>query len=222
MKITAQVLNDASMKREIERFEKMVGRGVGDGVKQIAESTGRALASKIRPYGMSAKKGKEFEENIKEQIRYVRYGVNVGAFSGSSIEAAHEAQRRKGRVRIRKVGGKGWEDKISEGEWQSYARRKASNAGMVKAGWIEATQKATKDVMKRIPLWIKRHVGRGVGSGRMYKVGAKTYLDLQNKVPYASDAQSDWEVESSLENGRKNALKFMMLQINKSTRSFKQ
>lgn len=221
MKITAQVLNDASMKREIERFEKMVGRGVGDGVKQIAESTGRALASKIRPYGLSGKKGKDLEDNIKEQIRHVRYGVNVGAFAGSSIEAAHEAQRRKGRVRIRKVSGKGWEDKISEGEMQAYARRKARNAGMVKAGWIEATQKATKDVMKRIPMWIKRHVGRGMGDGRMYKVGAKTFLDIHNKVPYASDAQSDWEVESGLANGRKNALKFMMLQINKSTRNFR-
>lgn len=221
MKITAQVLNDASMKREIQRFEKLVGRGVGDGVKQIAESTGRALASKIRPYGMSAKKGQEFEDNIFEQIRHVAYGVNVGAYSGDSMKAAHEAQRKRGRVRIREISGDKWLAKIRQGEMHAYAKRKQANAGMVKAGWIEATQKATKDVMKRIPLWIRRHVGRGVGSGRMYKVGAKTYLDLQNKVPYASDAQSDWEVESSLENGRKNALKFMMLQINKSTRSFK-
>ena len=217
MKISAQMLNEASFKREIAKFEKMTGRGVDAGVKQIAESTGRSLASKIRPYGMSAKKGKQFEENIHEQIRHVRYGVNVGAYPGSNISSAHNQQRRNGRVRIRKVYGKGWKDTISEGDMQAYARKQAAKAGMVKAGWIDATNKATGSNLKKIPRWISRHLGKGLGAGRMYKRGANTFLDIENKARHASRAQSDREVRSALYQGRRNALKFMMLQIRKST-----
>lgn len=217
MKITAQMLNEASFKKEIAKFEKMVGRGVGDGLIQIAESTGRALASKIRPYGMSAKKGKEFEDNIKEDVRHVRYGVNVGAYPGSSIEDAMRQQRRRGRVKIRKVRGSGWEDKISLAEAEAHARQEARKAGMAKAGWIEGTNQATGRQLKRIPAWIKRHLGKGLGSGRMVKVGGNTYLDIHNKVKYADSAQSTGEVMSALAQGRKNALKYIMLQIRKAT-----
>ena len=217
MKISAQMLNEASFKKEIAKFEKMTGRGVDAGVKQIAESTGRSLASKIRPYGMSAKKGEEFEESIFQQIRHVAYGVNVGAYPGSNIKDAHEAQRRRGRVRIKEISGDKWLFKISPQEMIKYARRKQANAGMVKAGWIDATNKATGSNLKRIPRWISRHLGKGLGAGRMYKRGSNTFLDIENKARHASRAQSDREVRSALYQGRKNALKFMMLQIRKST-----
>jgi len=218
MKITAQMLNEASFKKEIAKFEKMAGRGVDAGVKQIAESTGRALASKIRPYGMAAKRGKEFEENIREAIKHVRSGVNVGASPGSNIADATRMQRRKGRVRIRKVRGSGWKEVITTGEMEAYARKQAARAGMAKAGWVDATNTATEGKLKRIPRWISRHLGKGLGTGRMYKRGSNTFLDIENKATHASKAQSQREVASALRQGRKNALKFMILQIRKSTK----
>ena len=217
MKITAQVLNDADFKKTLKRFAEKTQTGIEEGIKTIGESTGRALASKVRPYGLSARIGKEFERNIGEQVDHVRYGANMGVYSGGSIQTAHENQRRQGRVRIRKVGGR-WNEVISKDDAERYKRQKQANAGMVKAGWVAAVNQATGRNLKRIPRWISRHIGRGRGTGRMYKRGGKTEMSLSNNVPYARQAQKDREVTSALAQGRSNALKYMLLTIDKATR----
>ena len=220
MKITAQMVNEASFKRTLKRWGKLTGEGVEEGIKQITEATGRALASKVQPFGLSAAKGKQYQDSIIEQVKHVRYGANAGAYSGNSIEQAHESARRFGRVKIRHISSNKWEPKISKAEADSYGRKKAANAGMAKAAWIDATQQATGRTMKtRIPQWIKRHVGSNHGRGYMRKSGISAEAHLQNNLNYISYTQKGRDFTSALRQGRTNALKMMMRQIDHATRS---
>ena len=220
MKITAQMVNEASFKRTLKRWGKLTGKGVEEGIKQITEATGRALASKVQPFGLSAAKGKQYQDSIIEQVKHVRYGANTGAYSGNSIEQAHESVRRYGRVKIRHISSNKWEPKISKAEAESYGRKKAANAGMAKAAWIDATQQATGRTMKtRIPQWIKRHVGSNHGRGYMRKSGISAEAHLQNNLNYISYTQKGRDFTSALRQGRTNALKMMMRQIDHATRS---
>jgi len=213
-------INASEFDRTLKRFVKRTGTGIEDGVKMIAETSARALATKIRPYGLAAKIGRQFQESIAEEIRHVRYGVNVGAYQGSSIEAAHESLRRRGNVRMRRVGGNYWQPKISEGDAQAYTRRKQRNAGMAKAGWFSAAVDATGRKMKRKPArWVARHMGSKTGRGYLRRRGAKTQVELHNTVPYLDEAQDPREIQLGLEAGRRGALKHMRKTIDKATQS---
>jgi len=220
MKITAQMVNEASFKRTLKQWGKLTGKGVEEGIKQITEATGRALASKVQPFGLSAAKGDAYQESIMDQVYHVRYGVNVGKFQGNSIRQAHEAARKRGRIYVYHIVSDTWEPKISKAEAESYGRRKAANAGMAKAAWIDATQQATGRTMKtRIPQWIKRHVGSNHGRGYMRKSGISAEAHLQNNLNYISYTQKGRDFTSALRQGRTNALKMMMRQIDHATRS---
>ena len=217
MKITAKVLNEADMKRTIKRFGRLTQKGIEAGVKELAKSTGKALAHKVQPFGLSAKKGAKYIDNIGEEVDHVRYGVNVGAYPANNIEAAHNHMRRYGNIKIRHVSGKGWKNIISKGESERYKRRKQANAGMAKAGWIEAGNQASGKNMARIPSWIRRHLGGGLGRGRIIRAGARTTAELSNSVSYIGYTQKNKDVRSALAMGRRNGLKHMMEQIDKHT-----
>lgn len=216
MKITGSI-NESEFKKTLRQYSKAVGVGLEDAVEKAAESSAKALASKMRPYGLSAKKGQDFQDNIAEQIRHVRYGVNVGAYRGSSIEAAHENQRKQGRVRIRKVRGSGWDNTISEGEMHSYTRKKQAQAGIAKAGWFAAFVQAARRRLSRKPAkWISRHIQNKYGNGRKTNKGLSVEYQMENTVPYIHEAQKPQEVASALRQGRKNFLRHMQQQIDKA------
>jgi hypothetical protein len=211
MKIKVEVKGDADVKDLLKKFEKATGKGIETGIKEMALSSARALATKMQPYGVTDRgRSKKFQDNIEKQIAQIFIGVNLGVYPETgSLESAHRAARRRGRVRgekITKEGGKRWKGVIDQSQLRQLAVEKQSRAGRAKAGWIAAGNSLGVAKMSKIGAWINRHVGKGYGTSHVMGRGLKTQIQLQNRTPYLSYLQKEREVRAALKEGREKGI----------------
>jgi hypothetical protein len=211
MRITTKVTGQESVINTLRQLEAITGKSVETGIKEMALSTARALATKMQPYGVSGGgKAKKFQENIEKQITQVFIGVNLGEYpETTNLESAHRSARRRGRVRgekITKEGGKRWKWLIDDNQKKRVVDDKQAKAGRAKAGWITAGNSLGVGKISRIGRWIDRHVGKGYGESRVTGKRLRAKVELENRTPYLSFLQKERDVRAALKEGREKGL----------------
>jgi hypothetical protein len=218
MKMSAKLIGASELKRTLDKFSQLTGKGVERGIDEMALSSARALAMKVQPYGLTSAKGAKFQKNIEAQVTAAWFMVNTGIIPATnSMEQAHKSARRQGRVRIPKGGfkrsmWKTWRDLISEPDRDAYIQQQIRKAGRAKASWITAGESLGVGKISGVAQWIRRHVGSYSGTTRMGKM-LRAKVELANKTPYISNLQKSSEIKSALATGRKNGLKRMKIII---------
>ena len=218
------------MDETLQKFAKLTGKTVEDGINDIARSVARKLADRVQPYGLKSDKGEKFKKSIGHQVDTVWFGVTLGAFPASTdMKAAHHAARngaRKGTVpfrRFRKEKGNPWKELIPVTERDSYKRKMQAKAGRAKGAWIEAGNAIGGPKLSGIAEWINRHATGGFGSVTKTGTGLEYILTLENKTPYMSRILPPATVEEThalgLKNGFKRILKIIEKELEKANRT---
>ena len=222
----AEVEIDKASRRKMEavmrQFIATTGKTAEEGVEIVAFSSGRRLVNTVQPYGMA--KGKQFEENIRKQIEQVRWEVNAGITAQNSIEAAHNAARRGGKVRLRSIRSKDYKDIIKKDEVEPYIRKQQAKAGRAKAAWVTAVNSINKSKMSGIPKWIARHVGSSYGMCHKSGKGMQHKIVLENLTPYMTTRMQNSKAVAQaavdgLKNGYKRIQKIIDKEIEKANRA---
>jgi len=210
MKVDFKLEGVDSTKKLLKLYEKHLGKGVADGVKEMAGMSAIALAHKMQPYGLHDKVGKKFEKNIGKEIDFVAYAVRTDqAFGAKSIEDGHNKMRRNGNVSIRHMRKGKIVNQLSQGEVEQYKRKQVAKAGRAKAGWVDCARKLGSKLSK-VGKWIR---AQSKGNwGEVDGIGTH-YITMRNETPYLTGPQKDADVRYALAQGRKNGLKHIAKQI---------
>ncbi len=214
MKLDFKITGQSETIQLIRKFEKLTGKGVEDGIREMALSTARQLAIKVQPYGISDKgKGKKFVENIEKQVTQVFIGVNLGQYSETSnLRSAHRSNRNRGRIRgdkITKQPGQRWKNVIDRGQLERVTTDQQAKAGRAKAAWLTAGNSLGVGRASKIGKWIDRHIGKGYGGHNMLGRGIRAVVQLYNNTTYLTGPQKNKDVAAALKLGRANAIKRM-------------
>lgn len=221
MKINVELDRESkrAMEATLQQFAKLTGKGVEDGVKEIALSSARRLAMTVQPYGVGSAKGAKFIESIGMQVDAAYLGTNLGAFPPTgSMAQAHRNARRNGKVpyrQFRKEKGKPWLGLITQAEKEQYKRTVQRKAGRAKAGWVSAAEGLGVGKMSGIAKWIRRHVPSGYGTHSLSGSGLKLEVTLDNKTPYLSAIQKDRDVQKALRDGLQNGFRRLQIVVEK-------
>jgi hypothetical protein len=216
MKISAKLIGASELKRTLDKFSELTGKGVERGIDEMALSSARALAMKVQPYGLTANQGRKFEKSIMAQVERAWFGVNVGAYPATTdMRQAHYQARKNGVVPkrlFRKEKGKPWLNLIPRDEMNRYAEKQIRKAGRAKAAWITAGELLRVGKISGVARWIREDVGSFAAATHMGKL-LKAKVELANRTPYISNLQKESEIKSALATGRKNGLKRMKIII---------
>jgi hypothetical protein len=217
------VVGQSETKQLLRKFEQLTGKGIETGIKEMALSTSRQLATKMQPYGISDKgKAAKFLQNIEKQVAQVWFGINLGAYPESTdLKSSHYALRRNGRIRgrkFRKEKGNWWRGLITEDERDRYAKEQQAKAGRAKAAWIAAGNSLGVGKASKIGRWIQRHVGSGWASATVMDRGLNAKVELANNTPYLTGVQKQRDVAAALRAGRTNGIKRMRIIVDKQTK----
>lgn len=179
--------SEKEFRRALEKWTKAKGGDIDTAVKDLAQSSGYGLMRKTVPYGATAASGKKFEKSIEAQV----FKGAMRVASNSVAESHAKARNGRGRVTGRTWFAKGHPDFRKGGE--QYAKKKAANAGMLKAAWIVAAHKIKGYQGKRkLPMWVKRHISKAnYGSVRLSGRGYSTDVDLTNELTYSNNRNTD-------------------------------
>lgn len=204
-------------RKVVTDFEKKVGRGVEESVVEVlGKSSGRQLAHKVPPWGLSAQAGKKFEGSVAKQANRAVNAANVGAVRGSTAEQAH-ASARDGRGQVPKglrTRGKRVPHPIPVGEKERLIDKKQAAAGLAKGAWIAAANSLPGKALSGIPRWISRHAGKN-GSSNVTRKGISSEVELRNELGYIQRLQSGVMVKAALKMAYQNSLRQMERILNK-------
>lgn len=209
------------MEETLKEFARLTGKAAEDGIKECAKSAAKQLAMKTQPFGLTAGKGKTFEQNIGRQVDQVYFGVNLGAYpaTGSIKDAHYDARRngdRPGRVKarqFRKERGQKWLGLIDSGQRDDYKVKQQAKAGRVKGAWIEAGNSLALRKAPKVVAWISRHTSGGYGGHSKTGEGMSVKIVLENRTPYAASTIYPKDIAKAMADGLKNGFKFMQKKI---------
>lgn len=179
--------SEKQFRRMLKDWTKAKGGDINTAVKDLAQSIGYGLMRKTVPFGARQSKGEAFMKSIEAQV--FKGAMRVAS---NSVEASHKlARNARGRVTGRTWFAKGHPDFRKGGE--EYAKRKAANAGLLKAAWIVAANKIPGYQGKRkLPEWVKRHIAKAsYGSVRLSGRGYSTDVDLTNELSYSNNSNTN-------------------------------
>lgn len=212
-KVEVDKASRAKLDSVMKQFMATTGKTAEEGVGIVAFSSGRRLVNTVQPFGL---KPDRFVENIRAQIEQVRWEVNSGVVPENDIQTAHNRARRQGRVRLRSIRSKTYNDIITKPEAEAYIRKQQEKAGRVKAAWVTAVNAIGKSRMSGIPQWITRHVGSRYGNCIKTGEGLRHEITLENSVPYMTERlQSQRNILAAAADGLKNGYKRIQIIINK-------
>lgn len=211
MNISAKLVGESETKQLLRKFEKYTGKGIEEGIEQIARSSAKGLAGTVQPYGMSEKVGRKFMESIEMQVRQVYIGINLGYYElKGTLEQTYQSLRRNGVVRHRRFrtrADKRWQFKVQEGELNRLVRKQVAKAGKAKAAWISAGNKVGKTKISGVRKWISRHVNTGYASSTHMERGLSHTVELHNQTPYLKSIQDSRGLATGLRRGRANGIR---------------
>jgi hypothetical protein len=225
MKIHVEIVGKAEAKAKLKEYMRLTGNGIETGIKEIGIASARALASKVQPFGLN-RVGK-FSNSIEKQVKRAIRNANLQG-ANTSIEAAHKSRRNsKGQVP---------KDLNTKGQYQGkpfdpqerarLGERKAKNAGLAKAAWVEAGNmlvgivSKSRSALKKIKVKeeINRHLGKGNGWGRMSKLSLSPTIYLTNNLSYISRTMKNSHVTAALKSGLLNGYKKIDQHIKRETK----
>lgn len=200
----------------LKAYEKRAGKSREETTIGLAKASAKQLASKIQPYGVSARIGKKFEESIKTQVwRAIKNAQIKGDTSG--VRTAH-SNRRNSRGRVSRqldTAGKYAMAPYDAGEVANHAAKKSAQAGLLKSAWISAGNKLKGNRISGVAKWITRHtVSHGASKISNNLNGVSVYLT--NRLDYIRKAQKNSEIQSALKTAYNGYSYFMKREIEKS------
>lgn len=204
----------ANFKRLVDEYQLKVGKTERELMIDLAKSQARALASKIQPYGLSAKLGKKFEMSIQKQVFRAVLASNIAGGSETAEQAHQNRRNEKGQVRTGyAVKGQFKRAPIEQSSVIALVRKKMKNAGLAKAAWIAAAETIDGKKLSGIPKWLREDAKRG--SSRVSQEKSSTVIFLKNPITYISALLSDTDVNKALSTAYNKNLKRMQSALNK-------
>ena len=188
------------LKRDIERYAKKKGAIIEDSIDELAGHIGKALASKVQPFGLKVAKMKKFEKSIEKQVHRAIKAANVAGGSQSAASAHSSRRNNKGAVpRGLNVSGQYKRKPISTEDRFRLADLKASKAGMAKGSLLDAARKAWGGV--KFPKYFnsKLNNGQAVKTGS----GFKREVTLISTLGYIRKVVTDSQIRAAIKQGYK-------------------
>lgn len=205
----------AHFERTLAEFEAATGKTAEEGMKRIAKSACRSLASSVQPYGLNGNKLAKFQKSVETQVDRAWFGTNLGAFPATnSMKVAHYNARRDGVVAkrlFRKEKGNWWRDLITDYERDSYKDRAVAKVGRAKAAWVKIANDLGKPKMTKIDRIIERHLNGAKGSHTVSGKGIQTAVKISNETTYIKKIQYTEDVAKAAADGMKNGMKWMTI-----------
>jgi len=205
----------AHFERTLAEFEAATGKTAEEGMKRIAKSACRSLASSVQPYGLNGNKLAKFQKSVETQVDRAWFGTNLGAFpETNSMKVAHYNARRDGVVAkrlFRKEKGNWWRDLITDYERDSYKDRAVAKVGRAKAAWVKIANDLGKPKMTKIDRIIERHLNGAKGSHTVSGKGINTAVHISNETTYIKKIQYTEDVAKAAADGMKNGMKWMTI-----------
>lgn len=200
----------------LKAYEKRAGKSREETTIGLAKASAKQLASKIQPYGVSARIGKKFEESIKTQVWRAIKNAQIKGDAGG-VRTAH-ANRRNSRGQVPRqlnTGGKYAMAPYDAGEVANHAAKKSAQAGLLKSAWISAGNKLKGNRISGVAKWITKHtVSHGASKISNNLNGVSVYLT--NRLDYIRKAQKNSEIQSALKTAYNGYSYFMKREIEKS------
>jgi hypothetical protein len=204
------------MEKTIEDFAKATGKTAEDGIKRMAKSSCKRLATTVHPYGLKGGgKMDKFIKNLAIQVGTAWFGTNVGAFPAtSSMREAHRNARSGRTMRVparkfRKEKGKPWLGLISGTDRDSHVKEIQSRAFRAKAAWVKVANDLGGPKMSGVSALVNRHLNGAMGKVAITGKGMQTKVIISNDAPYVGKIQTSNDVAKAQIDGMKNGLKYM-------------
>lgn len=210
----------AKFERTLAEFTEATGKTAEEGMKRIAKSACRRLASTVQPYGLKDGKLAKFQKSVATQVDRAWFGTNLGAFPATnSMKDAHYGARRNGVVPkqlFQKEKGKPWLDLIPASDRDAYKKLAVEKVGRAKAAWVKISNDLGKPKMSGLDSTITRHLAGARGGHNVSGTGIKTNVQISNDVPYIKKIQFTEDIAKASTEGMKNGLKWMKITTEKT------
>lgn len=204
------------MERIISEFAQATGKTAEDGVKRMAKSSCKRLATTVHPYGLKGGgKMYVFLKNLSLQVGTAWFGVNLGAYPATtSMAEAHRNARNPntGRVnarKFRKEAGKPWLNLVSKADQKAHTKKIQAKAFRAKAAWVKVADMLGKPKMAGVSALVRRHVDSAMGAVSITGTGMGIHVEISNNVPYIKKIQYTEDIAKAQMDGMKNGLKYM-------------
>lgn len=202
----------AKFKRNLDLYSKKKGQLVEGSIDELAGHAGKALAGRIQPFGLSARKMKKFEQSVKAQVHRSLKNANIEGGSQSAAEA--HRSRRDGRGQVPKgmrTHGQYNRSPISKFDRFRRAEIKADNVGTAKGAWLDAARKSWKGV--RFAKYFNSKLANGSVSKRGR--GMKRQVTLTNNLPYIQKIMKKSDITRSVQQAFKGMKRKMQRELDK-------
>ena len=205
----------AKFEKTLADFVTATGKTAEEGMKRIAKSACRRLASTVQPYGLKGGRLAKFEKSVAAQVDRAWFGTNLGAFPATNnMRDAHYGARRNGKVAkqlFRKEKGKPWLDLISGSDRENYKKIAVEKVGRAKAAWVKISNDLGKPKMSGLDSIINRHLNDARGTKTISGEGLTTAVTISNDTTYIKKIQFTEDVAKAAAEGMKNGLKWMTI-----------
>lgn len=199
----------------VDKWGRKTGKGIEEGVIELASASGRQLAQKLPPFGLSAAIGQKFQGSIGKQVNRAVSAGNVAGKSGSAAQIHTGFRDSKGQVpKGLKDRGQFHREPVPVGEKERLIDKKQAAAGIAKGAWVHAVETMGKK-LSGIARWIRRHASRGQSTIR--RKGFSTEVTLTNTVPWVQNVQTPAMVKSALQTAYRNTIKRMQRILDKAS-----
>lgn len=205
----------AKFEKTLADFVAATGKTAEEGMKRIAKSACRRLASTVQPYGLKGGRLAKFEKSVAAQVDRAWFGTNLGAFPATNnMKDAHYGARVNGKVAkqiFRKEKGKPWLDLIPVSDRDTYKKIAVEKVGRAKAAWVRIANDLGKPKMSGLDSIINRHLNDARGSQTVSGQGLTTAVIISNETTYIKKIQFTEDVAKAAAEGMKNGLKWMTI-----------
>jgi len=211
----------AKFKRTLAEFEAATGKTAEEGMRTIARSCLKRLASTVQPMGLKGggKMGK-FVKSIGMQVDRAWLITNIdGLHPTNNMRDAHYAARKNGVVPRKEVvrpKGTRWLNLISVSERDAYKKIAQKKAFRAKAAWVKIYNDLGKQKMTGVSPLIYRHLNGARGSKTISGQGITTAIKISNETTYINNIQYTKDVAAATAQGLKNGLKWMKTKTDKA------
>ena len=210
----------AKFEKTLADFVASTGKTAEEGMKRIAKSACRRLASTVQPYGLKGGRLAKFQKSVAAQVDRAWFGTNLGAYPATNnMKDAHYAARRNGEVAkqlFRKEKGKPWLALIPVSDRDTYKKIAGEKVGRAKAAWVKIANDLGKPKMSGLDSIITRHLDDARGSQTVSGSGLTTAVTISNETPYIKSIQYTEDVAKAATEGMKNGLKWMTITTQKT------
>lgn len=205
----------AKFEKTLADFVAATGKTAEEGMKRIAKSACRRLASTVQPYGLKGGRLAKFEKSVAAQVDRAWFGTNVGYYPATNnMRDAHYGARRNGKVAkqlFRKEKGKPWLNLISGSDRETYKKIAVEKVGRAKAAWVKISNDLGKPKMSGLDSIINRHLNDARGTKTISGEGLTTAVTISNETTYIKKIQYTEDVQKAALDGMKNGLKWMTI-----------